>query len=175
MRAIVINLSLYEAAWLACVFGAAGGYPWLGIVVCLTAVGIHLLRTDQLQSELLLISAIVLYGATFDSLLAQSGWISYQQHFPSAAFAPLWIIGLWAAFATIVRTSLQWLKGRSVLAAALGALGGPLAYLAGARLGAIEIIEVWPAAVTLGLGWALLMYVLSLPQLMNPQKVAAGV
>ena len=175
MRDILINIGLYEAAWFACVFGAAYGHPWLGILVCAVAVGVQLARTDKLQSELHLMGGIVVFGATLDSLLAHNGWINYQHAFPYASLAPLWIIALWAAFATIVRTSLGWLKGRSVLASVLGALGGPLAYVAGARLGAVDLIEFTPAMLTLAVGWALLMYVLSLRQFMTPQKVAAGV
>ena len=175
MRSIIINLALYEAAWVACVFGAAYGYPWLGIGVCAIAVGAHLARTDDMPGELVLIGSIVLAGGLFDSLLAQSGWISYQQHFPSTSWAPLWIVGLWAAFATIVRTSLKWMSGRTLLAAVLGVLGGPLAYFAGARFGAIDIVDVVPATVALGIGWALLMIVLSRPQLMTRDMVLAGV
>jgi len=42
-------------------------------------------------------------------------------------------------FATTLNASLGWLAGRYRLAAALGAICGPVSYVAGARLGAIEL------------------------------------
>jgi hypothetical protein len=51
---------------------------------------------------------------------------------------------LWIAFATTLGHSLRWLMNRPVAAAAAGAVGGPLAYLAAGRLGALEIAT--PAA-----------------------------
>jgi hypothetical protein len=46
---------------------------------------------------------------------------------------------LWIVFATTLGHSLRWLMNRPVAAAVAGAIGGPLAYLAGGRLGALEI------------------------------------
>jgi hypothetical protein len=50
-----------------------------------------------------------------------------------------------------------WLKGRPWLAVAFGAVGGPLAYLAGNRLGGVEMSEPALALLVQGLGWAAMM------------------
>jgi hypothetical protein len=63
---------------------------------------------------------------------------------------------MWVNFALILNVSLRWLRGRYLLGAVLGFFGGPLAYFAGARLGAIRIPE--PLALkllVLALAWAL--------------------
>jgi hypothetical protein len=43
-----------------------------------------------------------------------------------------------------------------MVAAALGAVGGPASYWAGARLGAMEFVAPLPATVALVVGWAVL-------------------
>jgi hypothetical protein len=60
-------------------------------------------------------------------------------------------------FATTLNVSLRWLRGRPLLGALLGAVGGPLAYLAGAKLGGIELLEPALALSALAAGWALLL------------------
>jgi hypothetical protein len=64
---------------------------------------------------------------------------------------------LWVAFATTFNVSLRWFKQHLLLAALFGAIGGPLAFLAGERLGGVEFTS-YPAALTaLAIGWGLLM------------------
>ena len=65
---------------------------------------------------------------------------------------PYWILAMWALFATTLNASLGWLHGRPALAGALGMLSGPLAYWAGARLGAIELVQPAAALAALALG-----------------------
>jgi hypothetical protein len=65
-------------------------------------------------------------------------------------------------FATTLNVSLRWMKKRWTLAAGLGAVGGPLAYLAGAQLGAVTLTETSTALAAIGTVWALAMPVLLL-------------
>jgi hypothetical protein len=55
---------------------------------------------------------------------------------------------------------MAWLKGRPWLAAFAGAVGGPLAYLAGERLGGLEMSDPLLALGAQALGWAVLLPVL---------------
>ena len=71
--------------------------------------------------------------------------------------APYWIVAMWALFATTLNSSLGWLKGRPLLAALMGGFGGPLAYLAGHRLGGVEMADPVLALAAQGIGWAALM------------------
>jgi hypothetical protein len=64
---------------------------------------------------------------------------------------------MWALLATTLNVSMRWLHGRPWSAAAFGALGGPLAYWAGARLGAVEIPDVAAALTAQAIGWAVMM------------------
>ena len=59
--------------------------------------------------------------------------------------------------ATTFNVSLRWFKQRLLFASLFGALGGPLAFLAGERLGGVVFTDYAAGLGALALGWALLM------------------
>ncbi|HSG66297.1 MAG TPA: DUF2878 domain-containing protein, partial [Gammaproteobacteria bacterium] len=84
----------------------------------------------------------------------------YAGEVSTPLIAPHWILAMWALFATTLTGCLRWL-GRSLwLAAILGALGAPASYVAGARLGGVELIDPLRALTALGTGWAIALPVL---------------
>ena len=84
---------------------------------------------------------LAVIGAGFDSALVNSGWVSYASGQFSAYIAPYWIITMWMLFATTLNVSMRWMRGKPVLAAVFGLIGGPAAYLAGQKLGGIILVE----------------------------------
>jgi hypothetical protein len=148
------NFLAFQLGWFACVLGAARGWPWAGTLAALLLVGLHLWRTATPAAEWRLIGAAALIGAVGDTLLARSGWLQYAAGALLPATAPVWIVALWMLFATTLRHSLAWLQRRPLLSAVCGALGGPLAYLGGARLGALVVERPAPAYGALAAGWA---------------------
>lgn len=158
--AILINFLAFQAGWFASVLGAAQSMPWVGPAVVLAVVVLHLrqARRPDLEAGLLVASGII--GLYFDSLLVSLGWVTYPSGLISGSFAPYWIVTMWVLFATTLNSSMAWLKGRHALAALLGAVAGPLSYVAGAKLGGIEFVEQVGALVFLSIGWAAAMPVL---------------
>ena len=136
--------------------GAAQGWPLAGAALALVIAVWHTARAARPAQEAKLIVAAVLIGAAWDSSLAALGWLSFVSVITDA-MAPPWILGLWALFATTLNVSLNWLKGRWLVAALLGGIAGPLSYWAGARLGAVVLVEPVHALVALSIGWAILM------------------
>jgi hypothetical protein len=63
---------------------------------------------------------------------------------------------MWGLFATILNVSLRWLRGRWLIAALAGSIGGPLAYYGGHRLGALEFGNQSAALIALAIGWAVI-------------------
>jgi hypothetical protein len=62
---------------------------------------------------------------------------------------------LWIQFATTFRYALHWLSGRYLLSSLLGAIGAPLAFWGGEKLGAITFLEPrWLNFTLLSLLWA---------------------
>jgi len=153
---VLINFIAFQIGWFACVLGAAWGWPWAGIGIALAIVTWHLSRVAQPRQELVLVGAAAVVGVLWDSLLPLLGWIRYPNGMLVTNTAPLWMVTLWMLFATTLNVSLAWLKNRLWLAIPFGALGGPLAYLGGEKLGALELVEPMAALAALAIGWALL-------------------
>lgn len=139
----LFNFLAFQAFWFVAVLGAARGSPWLGLIAVLPLLAVHafLVPADERRRELAFVVVAGLAGAAVDSVLKAWQVTSY----PSTASAwahpvvPPFIAGLWIAFATLPRFSLRWLSASPLLAAGLGAVGGPLSYLAGVRIGAVAV------------------------------------
>jgi hypothetical protein len=159
---ILINLVAYQLGWFACILGAAYGAPLIGTSIALTLVVFHLARAFNPLAELKLIVAAAGIGIVLDSLLVAFGLITFTSGNWIAGVAPHWMVALWMIFATTLNISLQWLKDRMLLAVIFGALGGPLAYFAGEKLGALrfELLALGMSAVAVG--WAVAMGLLIL-------------
>jgi hypothetical protein len=155
--ALVVNVVLFQLGWFACVLGAARGLPWLGVGVAALVLAWHLARAAQPRRELALVAAAALIGVVFETLLVQSGWLRFDERgMLLAGTAPVWMVALWALFATTINVAMRALRSRLVVAALLGALGAPLAYWGGARLGAVELASAGAALAAIGIGWAVL-------------------
>ena len=108
-------------------------------------------------AEIALIVICAAIGAVFDSVLVSAGLVSYTSGMFSESLAPYWIIGMWILFATTLNLSLSFLKGRLLLASAMGFVAGPMAYLGGAKLGGITLVDTNAALLALAIGWAVIM------------------
>lgn len=157
----VLNFALFQVGWFSAVLSAAGLVPLVGVAVIAAVVALHLRLSWRPGRELALIAACAGLGATFDSLLVTAGWVAYPSGQPIAFLAPYWIVAMWMSFATTLNVSLRWLRYRPWLAAAFGVAGGPLAYYTGERLGGIMLVEFTAAMIALGIGWGIMMPLLS--------------
>jgi len=153
---ILINLVAFKIAWLSTVLGSGAGLPLLGPAVVLVAIAIHLRWAAEPGREFTLILLAGTIGLAWDSFMLAAGWIRYPNGIFVAGLAPYWIVALWMLFATTLNVTFRWLQPRPALAAALGAVFGPVSYIAGAAVGAVELLQ--PSTVTLALAgaWALL-------------------
>ncbi len=157
---LVINIVLYQIGWFACALGAAYGFPWIAPLALFLIVGWHLSRAEQPLKELALVTTAAFLGALFDTLLVQSGWIRFESGVLIEGTTAYWMVALWAIFATTLNVSLRSLRSRLALSALFGAIGGPIAYYAGVKLGALEFITTASALAAIATGWALLAVVL---------------
>jgi hypothetical protein len=154
------NFAAYQLAWFAVIIGAARGYAWAGAAVALVVTAIHLaLHREPIELKLIGLAAVI--GMLVDSSLAMTGQVGFAAAWPPG-FAPYWMLSLWIAFATTLNHSLKWLTCRPVVAALGGALGGPLAYLAGAKLGALTLATSTITLPFIALLWTLAMVTFSM-------------
>lgn len=154
---VAMNVLAFQAAWLGGVAGAATGRLWLGPVIALAVAATHLHAAVRPARELGAVAAVTMLGTAWDTLPATFGLIHYRGGLAAFGGTPLWIMALWLAFATTLNVSLRWLRGRLWLAAALGALFGPLCYAAAERLGALTLVTPASALLAQALGWAVLL------------------
>jgi hypothetical protein len=154
---LLINITAFKLGWLSSVVGGAQQIPWLGPLVVCIAVAIHLARAERPSSEFMLIVSCGLIGAVFDSALVAAGWVTFPSGMFSESMAPYWIVTMWMLFGTTINLSMRWMRGRPLLAAAFGFVGGPLAYIAGHKIGGIEFVDQTAALAMLAVGWALIM------------------
>ena len=153
---LAINFIGFQIGWFACVIGAAQGQVILAISVVGSIVAYHLYRNNSYAELFIILTAIVI-GFIWESCLVTSGWLSYGLAADSVVFAPVWLVAMWALFATTINLSMAWLKNHWFLASLMGAIFGPLAFVAGERLGAVQFIDRPLALSALALGWAFLM------------------
>jgi uncharacterized protein DUF2878 len=135
----LLNFAMFYLGWFACVIGAAHGQLWLGPAMVAALLLVHLALTPTPIQETRLILLIGIFGFAIDTLQASAGLYAFTRTSAAPWLCPLWMVALWMIFATTLNASMAWLAGRYGLAAALGAVCGPASYVAGARLGAIEL------------------------------------
>jgi hypothetical protein len=105
----------------------------------------------------MLILSCGLIGAVFDSVLVAAGWVTFPSGMFSDVMAPYWIVTMWMLFGTTINMSMRFMRGRPLLAAAFGFVGGPLAYIAGYKIGGIQFVDQAAAIAMLAVGWAVIM------------------
>lgn len=158
-----VNVVGQQAGWFACVLGAAHGHPWLGAGVGITITAVHLAFVPDRRGELRLLALAALIGLVAESLLQRAGLLIYASPWRAVPWlCPPWIMVLWVQFATTLRYGFRWLHGRPALAMLLGAGGGPLAFRAGAALGAVRFApEAWHSLAALAGVWAVAMPIMA--------------
>lgn len=154
---LLTNILQFQIGWFACVLGAANGMPELGTSVALVLVTVHVARSTHAANELSIVLFAGAFGLAADTALLQLGLLSFSAGALLAGVTPHWMVALWMVFATTLNISFGWLKRRRALAAALGAVAGPFAYYAGAKLGAVELSRTLPALLGIAIVWALAM------------------
>lgn len=140
MLKLVLNVLAFKVTWLACVVGAANGIAWAGPLFWL---GFFLFQRGVLGSprgEWKLAASIAALGFCVDSLYVLTGLVAFDAPWPSAFLAPIWIVAMWANYALTLNHSMRWFQDHLIIAASVGAVAGPGAYLAGRALGAVEFL-----------------------------------
>jgi hypothetical protein len=167
----LLNFALYQVVWFAAVWGAARGTPWLGVGVLMMALAVHLAVTPGKGRSVRMVLISAATGYVLDSALVLGHVLSFPERARLGAPTALWMVALWVGFGITLDGCLAWLNGRYGLGAVLGLLGGPLAYGAGVRMGALGV------AGTSGYAAVAVEWGVAMPALLwfnRPDRAAAG-
>ncbi len=155
------NFVVFQAAWFAAVLGAAHHLPLWGTACLIAAIAWHIGISARPGQEAMLVGLACAIGVIVESAVVLQGNVAYPSGQPVAWLAPYWMVALWGELAIALNVTMRWMKRRLWLAALFGAVGGPMAFSAGVRVGGAEFIDRTPALVTLAV-----IYGLALPLLM---------
>jgi hypothetical protein len=155
------NFIGFQSVWFLSLFGAGTHRSWLGAIVLAAFTLWHFRATPNPRGEFMIVAAACIVGFIVDTAFIQARLLAYAEPLPFAAVAPYWIIGMWINFALTLNGSLRWLHGRYLLAAGLGAIGGPMAYVAGVKLGAASLL----ASETIVYGTLAVVWAIAVPLL----------
>jgi len=174
-KQIAVNFIIFQLGWFSCVLMAARGFPEIGIMITLLLVAVQLFLAENRKNLLILLFLITLIGSAWDSVLTSLNILMFNTGMMVSYLAPGWIIAMWLIFSTTLNVSFHWLYGRYWLAMLLGMIFGPLAYQAGAALGAVEIPDILRANVSMAIGWSLLMPLsIKLAEIFDSEKSVGG-
>jgi Protein of unknown function (DUF2878) len=152
---VIANVAVFQATWFAAVFGVAHGIPAWSALCIFCAVAWHLGLAERPAREALLVGIACLIGFAVETMQIVLGLVS----FPSSAecharLAPYWLVAMWGLLAICLNVSLRWLRGRWLLAAVLGAVGGPFSFASGVKLGAAHFVDPSPALLAIAATWS---------------------
>lgn len=153
------NAILFYCGWLIVVANAAAGLPWVALSAGLCVTVYHLFSCRWRRRELFLIIGVTTAGFIIETGYIRYLILAYASPNPlSPELAPLWILTLYAMFATTINSSMEWLKPYLLAAALFGALGGMMSYAAGAYMGAVRFLVLKESALLVAaVVWALLL------------------
>ena len=148
--------------WFACVLGGASHRPWTGFAIAMILVGVHLALSVQRSLEVRLVVLATAVGAVVEMMQIAAGTYRFTSGTLTDALPPPWLLAMWAQFATTFRFSLRSVITRPVPAVLCGAAGGPIAFLAGERLGAVSLLPPLEyGLLRLSISWAIALTVFS--------------
>lgn len=127
MNKILLNALVFNIAWLVCVLGG----NVIAVPVTVLIIAAHCFYMSKDKREIVLILLVVVLGILVDSVLIRTGFLLSPD---KSLWPPLWLVCLWALFATTLNHSLRWFHTRTAIAVLVGGMAGALSYLAGTRL-----------------------------------------
>ncbi|MCW8857636.1 MAG: DUF2878 domain-containing protein [Kangiella sp.] len=156
----VLNFVLLQTVWFALVIGVVYQHIWLGFAIFIAFSIWQLQPINRKSNDVTIMITLAALGLVLDSLWLQLGLISYEMQWPYSFIAPVWIVMLWMAFGLTINHSLSWIFDHKVIGILMGAIGGPVSYLAAEKFGAVTLNQsVWALA-ALATGWTLVMVML---------------
>ena len=158
----LINYALYQTGWFACVLGASWRRPGVGLSIALVLIGAHVVLSPKRNVEVGLVLFATVVGAAVEIFQIAAGTYHFTSGTVDGVWPPPWLLVMWAQFATTFRFGLRRVIAQPLPAALFGAAGGPVAFIAGQRLGAVTLLPpVTHGLLRLSVTWGIALVVFS--------------
>tara|TARA_Y100000590_G_scaffold462861_1_gene628073 strand:+ start:33 stop:569 length:537 start_codon:yes stop_codon:yes gene_type:complete len=136
----VVNYFGFSIVWICCASTPSLEMPLLAPIATFIFLFFHFsIIAYKRYQELQLIIFAVFLGMIVDSGFAIYNIVQYHggiDQFPN--FSPIWILCMWAGFASQVNYAMRYLKEKYLLISFYGLLA-PLAYMGGEKINAVSI------------------------------------
>ena len=161
LRNPMINFLIFQTAWLVAILASAHGWTLVSILTISIATFLNLRLLGNYAVNVRLVLLAIILGIVVDSAAIYLHVMSFPLNdwWPSL-LAPIWMTGLWALFASTLNGYLKWMLSYPSWASLSAAILGPLAYIAGEKLGALEFISSDYKLIYLALLWLSAMAIL---------------
>ncbi len=154
---MLMNFVYFQVLWFGNILLGNVFVP-VSIVILL----LHLKQSLNYENDLIIMSVCGLGGFLLDSALIHFGVMEFNHGQISSFFIPPWLIMIWLGFAMTLNHSMHYFQQKPLWAFIGGGIAGPLSYLAGARLGAIEVpLGYMTTFIVFACIWAPLFYLLT--------------
>ncbi|GAB3000473.1 DUF2878 domain-containing protein [Psychrosphaera aestuarii] len=154
---MLLNFILFQTIWFGCIYIGNSFVP-VGALL----IAFHFYKTHFLKEDVVIIALCIVTGLVLDSLVMAYGVFSFNHGIVIDFLIPPWLVLIWAAFGMTLNHSLAYFQQKPLLAFVGGSISGPLSYLAGARLGAIETpYDFWWTFLIFSIIWGPVFMLLS--------------
>lgn len=149
----ILHSLSFKLIWVGTIVLAAKGHDIMAALL-IWGWSIFWWLQPKLSSYSSLAIKSLLVGTIAELILCYSG-IALNKTGEALFFPPLWLLGLWLAFASLLPYCLKGLHQKLAVAAIVGAVFGPLSYNAGSNWGAMHIqSDIWGLSI-IGLIWGI--------------------
>lgn len=139
MLFLALNFVFFQMLWFANVLGAGSyGLYWLGLAGVLPLLVLTAFSPER-RSDLAVALLALAGGMLLDTLWIALGIL----RFDDGTFAPFWIGSLWFGLGLTINHSMRWFRDQKILGPLIVGAFGPVTYLTGQSLGAVEVVTPW--------------------------------
>lgn len=150
-----LNFIAFQILWFGCVVGGgARGELWIATLSLIPLILFVLLQPSRWLDCMLAFTATAL-GLSLEYLWIKLGILS----FGGSPLPPIWMGFLWFGFALTINHSMRFFRDLPIIGPLTVGLFGPITYLAGEKLGAVEIVDYFLLALIIP-AWIFLFHFL---------------
>ncbi|MDV6327032.1 DUF2878 domain-containing protein [Idiomarina sp. PL1-037] len=144
----IVSFVLFNALWFSAVSGRENYIVLSGVLLAFQFF--YSIAVAKVSWTLIL--RLFAVGLLLEAIVISLGVIDF-----SGGYFPLWLVMLWLGFSSMAPVALDWLAPKPVIAVLLGAISGPLSYVAGIKLNAATIDSMPVVVGCYAAVWGLMM------------------